>query len=873
MKKLLTLIFCFVMLTTTQAASGPTVGEVKQKMGTTWVERDFENVTITDSDFPLYMDDFLQTGEDGAMNIEFVDGTKVTVAPNSELVIDEFAFDTDAVPIQVALAIAINVGTFTYESGSISKLGGDVALVTPTAIITVQGTAFSGTVEPNGRTTITLLPDSSGDVGRVTVRNEAGSTTIAVPFASVEVVGASIVPGPPRPLSTNARAKLFDLDTNEEIIEEKVDQQNDRRGQSGKLDNLNEEACEGTNAECMAKAKDNMKQEMDFNDNDNDNNNNDNDNELLTNDNEVANEVETIEQVDQKEETKELIQEEQKEEVIEFETQEAGKPDLEVFKQDEAEVDKKIEIMEVKEQEFEVGDNEVASDLEESLAKGEATIEGDISFDFDGDDVTFKDSSDIIEMAMNDQFDGAQNTEVVTEDIIVDDTVNTEIDTTYYDQWDDVAYDEEYGWVDENDQVSVWDATGETKMDYEDSKKMWAEMDQAYYDAIGCENNCDWESIDWDEVDYDNVDWEGLAQQQDETMAKYGLDTDWNNDYDTGSMDESFSEDIDVTDDVFIEVEKFEGDVTDDLDVWAEDDPELFIDEGEASFEEAQNDYYSGTGPYLITGKEDWCDPVWCTQAYIDESNEYAQMDWDMHTKFDSWTTDSKKIFNKLILNPQWYGDTESAPKPWTISALKNKYINEWGWPEWDIFWEAFYEWQDQGSYDNWETEYEELSIEDEYSFEENEIDEWEKDFLAGLTTEPDCIYSGYYWDKKNLSCGTEWVDNTGETTLVTSSGEIINYETGDITQTVTTTHEITGSSSITQTGRYSTYNNTADFTAHSGENGYKRIDREYDNHKARLTTNSITNFDVMIIQGIETQAMTAGTEGSRAKITIIQTK
>ena len=101
-------------------------------------------------------------------------------------------------------------------------------------------------------------------------------------------------------------------------------------------------------------------------------------------------------------------------------------------------------------------------------------------------------------------------------------------------------------------------------MDYEDSKKMWAEMDQAYYDAIGCENNCDWESIDWDEVDYDNVDWEALAQQQDETMAKYGLDTDWNNDYDTGSMDDSYSEDIDVTDDVFTEVEKFEGDVTDD---------------------------------------------------------------------------------------------------------------------------------------------------------------------------------------------------------------------------------------------------------------------------------------------------------------------
>jgi len=847
------------MLTTTQAASGPTVGEVKQKMGTTWVERDFENVTITDSDFPLYMDDFLQTGEDGAMNIEFVDGTKVTVAPNSELVIDEFAFDTDAVPIQVALAIAINVGTFTYESGSISKMGGDVALITPTAVITVQGTAFSGTVQPNGRTTITLLPDSSGQVGQVTVRNEAGSTTIAIPFASVEVLSASLLPSPPRPLDNASRASLFDLETNEEIIEEAVNEQNDRRGAASKLENLNEESCEGTNAECMKKSKDLLKKKIAMEGNDNEGNDNNNDNELLTNDNEVLNEVETIEQVDQDEETKDLIQEEQDEEVIEFKTLEVEKIDFEVFDQDEAEVDKKIEIMEVNEQDFEVGDNEAASDLEESLAKDEATIEGDISYDFES-------------LPGMGEFDVAQPNQEVTEDIIVDESVDTEVDTSYYDQWDDEAYDDEWGWVDENDQVTVWDSTGETKMDYEDSKKMWAEMDQAYYDAIGCENNCDWESIDWSDVDFDNVDWEALQEKQDATMSSYGLETDWGDYLEDWEKDESA--DLDVTDDVFNEIEKFEGDVTDDSDIWY-DDPDVFNEaenNGDEEFKENQNSYYSGTGPYLMTGKEDWCDPSWCTQEYIDESNEYAQMDWDMNTKFDSWVTDSKNLFNKLILNPDWYGDTKDSPKPWTISELKTKYISDWGWTEWDIFWEAFYEWQNQGTYDNWESEYEELSIEDEYSFEEDEIDEWEKDYIAGLTTEPDCIYSGYYWDKKNQTCGTEWIDNTGVDIKVTASGETINYEKGEITQTVTTvTNGV--SSSVTQTGRYSTYGNTANVTAYSGSNGYKRIDREFENHKVYLTTNTVENFDVMIIQGEETQAITGGDATSSAKVTIIQTK
>jgi hypothetical protein len=107
------------------------------------------------------MNDFLQTGEDGAMNIMFVDETRITLAPNTEFLIDEFAFDTTSIPIVIAMAVSINVGTFTYESGAISKLAGDVNIITPTASITVQGTAFSGTVTTSGATTITLLPDSS----------------------------------------------------------------------------------------------------------------------------------------------------------------------------------------------------------------------------------------------------------------------------------------------------------------------------------------------------------------------------------------------------------------------------------------------------------------------------------------------------------------------------------------------------------------------------------------------------------------------------------------------------------------------------------------------------------------------------------------
>jgi hypothetical protein len=760
MKKFLTIVSALILFTT-QAFAIPVVGTVYQKMGTTWVERDSNNITIQNSGFELYMEDFLQTGEDGAMNIEFVDGTKFTLSPNSEAIIDEFAFDTSVVPIEIAMAVDINVGSFTYESGSISKMGGEVKISTPSATVTVQGTAFSGRVDTNGRTTITLLPDSTGNVGQVTVRNEAGASTITKAYTAVTVLSDNLRPSFPDPLSTNERKELFDLDTNEESIEDKIDDQRDRKEATKKLDN--------------------------------------------------------------------------------FDKQE----------------DVKIDTIEIKEQNFDVEvTEEVAGNLEQDLMTENTIVET----------APVDDLKIVEDIKVEQKVKVETSPDKVTEDVITDDTINTEIDTTYYDQWDDAAYDEEYGWVDDNNEVTVWDAQGETKMNYEDSKKMYAEMDKAYMKAIGCENNCDWDSIDWDSIDWDNVDWDSLSQQQDATMSAYGLDTDWNQ-----YNEETKNDELNVTDDVFVEIEKLEGDITvsyeDDMDSFNNEDD---INSSEENYEDNNNSYYSGTGPYLITGKEDWCDPSWCTQQYIDESNEWNQMDWDLNTKYDSWTKESKKLFNDLHMSTQWYGDTTDAPKPWTISALKDKYINDWGWSDWDIFWDAFDEWQQQGAYDNWESEYEELSLEDQYSFEDDEIDEWEKDYLANLQTESDCIYSGYYWDKSNSICGTEWVDNTGVTTKVKASGEIINYDTGDITQTVTTTTNGV-SSSVTNTGRYSTFDNTANFSVHSGSNGYKRMDRIFDNHRTYLTTNSVENFDVMVIQGTETQALVAGSNG--AKITIIQSK
>jgi len=748
MKKIFLIVSFLILITTSVfAVVEQKAGEVIGQMGTTFNERSGKTEKV-EKGYIITMNDFLQTGEDGGMILKYVDDTKFTMGPNTELIIDEFAFDTSKVPIIVAMSTTVNVGTFTYESGQISNLGGSVEINTASATITVQGTAFSGTVTPTGHTTITLLPDSSGAVGQVTVANEAGATTITNAYSSVTVLSDSLAPTPPSPLNQSQIKDLFDLDTTEEVFEEKVEQQNNRKEQIEKLD---------------------------------------------------------------------------------------------TFDKQETKTDISMEVQNEK-QEIEVTE-EVAGNLEQELMTEELTIVETAPIE----------DLKIIEDIKTEPTPIETNVEQKAEDVITDESVDTEIDTSYYDQWDEYAYDEEYGWVDEDNQVSVWDASGEVKMDYEDSKKMYAEMDQAYYDAIGCEGDCNWETIDWDNINWDEVDWEEYDKKVAKTMENFGLEA-YNYD------------DLDVTDDVFEDVE--------DNTSLKEDDDYEDIDW------ENYNYYEDEDGPFLITGEEDWCkDASWCDAAYVENSNKWAQGDWDLNTKYDKWNSESKKLFEEVHLS--WYDtDMTKAPKPWTIPALKDKYIKDWSWDDWDIWWKEFDEWYYSDYYDNWESTYEEVSLEEEYAFEDDLLteDQWETEWLAGITFEADCIYFGYYWDATNQSCGTTWVDNSEANVKVKASGEKINYETGEITQTITTITDGV-SDSVTRTGRYSTLNNTADVNVSTGSNNWREFTRTHEGHTFHIHTggsgvnsgnDAIQNFDMMVIQEQETQSVIAGSNGAR--ITIIQT-
>ena len=700
-------LFC---TSTISQITGPKVGEVIGQMGTTWNERDGETQN-TSMGYELQMRDFLQTGEDGGMILNYVDGTKFTMGPNTELTIDEFAFDTSVVQIELAMNVSVNVGTFTYESGSVSNLGGEVNINAGNATITVQGTAFSGTVDTSGKATITLLPDSSGDVGQVTVSNDAGSQTITNAYSSVTVINNDLAPTPPK-IETN-KQDIIELDQLEKDIKE---------------DSIKE-----------------------FGD-----------------------------------------------------------------------VDSK---------------SEKAQKMEEAIISEEASVVEDNNAIVQTD-MSVSESDSMIEMESK-------------EEKGLDATVESEVDTTYYDEWEDDL--KEWGYIDEDNQISVWDAEGEKTMDWDAAKQMYAEMDQAYFDAIGC-SDCTWDTINWDDVNWDEVDWDAYDEAYNETLEKYGL-TSWNAEV----------EEVDVVEDTKDETE---ADISSGY-TWED----FALDDAYYS----NNEYIANGGPPTLT-VENYCvyngyEDYWCNQEYIDYLNDWYKDDWTLKVTNDSWTKESKKIFGKLY---GWCGTwpnyemCDNQPKPWKMKDLKKKYITDWEWADWDTYWDALYDWWYTG-YD-YNNEDDQDSWEDEYAFEDEFDIDAELELLLASYNEDECLQYGYYWDKANESCGTEWVDNEGNETEVTASGESLNYTTGDIKQTITTIDGVTGAtSSETRKGRYSTLNNDHDATA-SESGDYTILNRYNDNHRSYIKTETANEADIQVLQDKEAQHLDVGNSTSQNEITIIQT-
>ncbi|WP_437421976.1 FecR family protein [Stutzerimonas chloritidismutans] len=83
----------------------------------------------------------LRTGASGAMGVTLSDNTVMSFGPNSEFILDDYAFDPAREELR--LSARITQGTLNFISGVIAKLKPEaVELKTPTGTIGVRGTHF-----------------------------------------------------------------------------------------------------------------------------------------------------------------------------------------------------------------------------------------------------------------------------------------------------------------------------------------------------------------------------------------------------------------------------------------------------------------------------------------------------------------------------------------------------------------------------------------------------------------------------------------------------------------------------------------------------------------------------------------------------------
>ena len=138
----------------------------------------------------------VETGENGKVHLLFIDGTALTVGPNSDLTLDEFVYDPDTKTGKIALSTT--KGLFRLVGGKISKKT-PVTLKTPTATIGIRGGISLTTVTAIATRAVLLFGD------QMTVTAE-GVTQSANRPGSMITVAVGAAPEAPVPVTDNVLA-------------------------------------------------------------------------------------------------------------------------------------------------------------------------------------------------------------------------------------------------------------------------------------------------------------------------------------------------------------------------------------------------------------------------------------------------------------------------------------------------------------------------------------------------------------------------------------------------------------------------------------------------------------------------------------------
>ena len=184
------------------AGEGPlSIGEVSNVSGTVKATRlDGTTVDLSNGD-PVFQGDTIETTGSGSVGLVFLDKTTLSLSDSGKMVLDELVYD--AASGTGSMAVDMLEGAFSFVSGEIAKTGPDsMKVTTPVATIGIRGTTVAGKAAVEGNeNAFTLLQDSDGGVGQISVSNAGGTQVLAQVGATTSIASFNAPPPPPIILS------------------------------------------------------------------------------------------------------------------------------------------------------------------------------------------------------------------------------------------------------------------------------------------------------------------------------------------------------------------------------------------------------------------------------------------------------------------------------------------------------------------------------------------------------------------------------------------------------------------------------------------------------------------------------------------------
>ena len=177
------------------------IGEVSNVNGNVIVTRlDGTTVELSKGD-QVFQGDIIETLDDSSVGLTFVDKTTLSLSDGGKMVLDELIYDSNSGTGSMAFDMV--KGAFSFVSGEIAKTGPDAMSVsTPVVTCGIRGTSVAGKAAVEGSdNSFTLLQDSDGGVGQISISNAGGIQILGQVGATTVVSSFNIAPPTPIILS------------------------------------------------------------------------------------------------------------------------------------------------------------------------------------------------------------------------------------------------------------------------------------------------------------------------------------------------------------------------------------------------------------------------------------------------------------------------------------------------------------------------------------------------------------------------------------------------------------------------------------------------------------------------------------------------